>query len=156
METINSLLLLIRENLDLLTLAGLLITNLLMIRQNKIAKQTSDSQNLIDVINFLQDEDTRKSRKHVFTQLKNKPQIKWTTADFSHAQKVCTTYDIAGRLMKEKFVDSDVLVDGWRYSIIKSHKILERYLSKMNKQDPGYWSGFEWLYKKTSNIERAA
>jgi hypothetical protein len=154
MEHINALIDWVRSNLDLLTLVLLLFTNMLMISQNRIAKKASDSQNMIDVIKYIQENETRESRKHVFVNLRGRPMKEWSAKDMNHAQRVLMSYDIAGRLMQEKYVDPELILNGWGLSIKQSYQILHEYIDGMSKNDSTYWSGLDWLYKQVKKWER--
>lgn len=145
-----------KNNLDFLTLVGLVVTNMLMIRQNQIARRTSDSQNLLDVITFLQDEETRTARRHVLQKLKKKKRSEWAKDDFRHADKVCATYDIAGRLMRSKYVDPEIFLDDWGNSIRRCYLILQDHLNVRRKQaGKRQWDDFQWLYNQVVKWENA-
>ena len=144
----------IRENIDILTLLGLLATNILMLVQNRIAKQTGNSQNLLDVVSFLQAEDTRAARRHVLVKLKKKKRKDWVYNDYRLADRVCASYDILGRLVRNKYVGSEIFLDDWGNSIRRCYLVLAEHIKVRRKQaGRRQWDDFEWLYKQVVKWE---
>lgn len=108
------------QTFEIISTIVLLLTIAVMIWQNVIARRTMQSGNIMELIKFLQDEDTRKARGIVYDALRDQS-LDFILADESRkwaATKVCTTYDIAGLLLRNGFTKKEIFLEGWGPSII--------------------------------------
>src|SRR5438552_12042568 len=113
-------------------------------------RDASRAQNILSVINFLQSEDVRSARTIVRRDLRGKPMAEWDNLEQQAASRVCSTYDIAGILLREGLVPLAPFLDNWGPSIRDCYVVLLPYIRKMQLPEhsgPSYWNDFGWLYK---------
>jgi len=105
------------------------------------------SQNLLEIIKFLQEPQNRDARTHVINELKDRDYTNWTETDKEYAGLVCSSYDTAGGLLKKGIADSDLIFEGYKDSIEKCHRILTPYVEEKRKEtSPSYWINYEWFF----------
>ncbi len=110
--------------------------------------KASVAQNLLTIINFLQAEYVRDARTTVITRLDKIRFEDWNENLKYQAGVVCSTYDVTAIIIKQGLIPKEPIIDNWGRSILKSHSILQPYITEMQKPDQGgskYWSNFEWL-----------
>lgn len=73
----------------------IVLTLIVMISDLRESKRATQSQNILSVVNFLQDEDRRKARRVVMTKLKDVPLEHWTEKYKAAASMTCSSYDIS-------------------------------------------------------------
>jgi hypothetical protein len=137
----------------------LIITVGVMIWQNFISRAATQSANTMELINFLQEDDTRQARKTVITTLKGKPLEYILESPEKHraASKVCSTYDVAGILLGEKFARTEIFLDNWGPSISDCYEILSEFIMFMqdeNRMGKKYWDDFQWLYNQVVKYQK--
>ncbi|MCW5732949.1 MAG: hypothetical protein KIS73_02425 [Enhydrobacter sp.] len=142
---------------DLITALGTLVSGIaliLLIRQNRIAQEASNSQNVLSLINFLLSEENRQARTHVWKNLKNKDYKKWNQKDIEQADRVCASYTSAATLIKRSYASKEFFLDEWGTSITSAFEILRPHLRERQKTAGArYWSAFEWLYNEVVSYE---
>ena len=118
-----------------------------MQKQLDVAKQSTLAQNTLAVAQFLSQPETRASRRHMFRNLGDKPINAWTDDDRIEAERVCSSYDVAGLLVRAGIADRDVIVTNWGMSLSRLYHIALPLILDMRKTsgDANYWHNFEWL-----------
>jgi hypothetical protein len=123
-----------------------------MRQQLNFSHEATTAQSILALINFLQDDKVRAARATVIKSLSRKKMEDWSEEEKNAASRVCSTYDIAAVLIKMGLVPSKPFVENWGPSIKKCYKILEPFISEMQKPQnagPDYWNDFGDLYKYT-------
>ncbi len=104
---------------------------------------------LVNLVQFLQNEDTRKARGILIEELSEKEFKNWSEDERKQAEKPCHTYNFAGIMDAQKFVEKDFIAKKWRNSVIRcweaARPMIEEY-----RVDRGsdFWEDFEALYNK--------
>jgi hypothetical protein len=112
-------------------------------------REGSDAQNIIAVANFLQSEDVRAARTHVFNNLYWRNFTEWEGAEELIASKVCSSYGVAGVILQKIPMSRSPFLEHWGTSIVRSYKIPDKYIEHMRKPENAgatYWSSYTWLY----------
>lgn len=118
-------------------------------QQLDITRQGANGQNILALANFLQAEDVRTARTLTFRVLVKKHFTTWDEQERREAAKVCSTYGVAGAILKTGVIPSEPFLENWGASIRRSFEILLPLIREMQKPEnagPNYWSTFEWLY----------
>jgi len=113
-------------------------------------RKNAKDQNLIVLINHLQENEVRKARRTVINKLHLLQLSEWIGIDDYEdaAGLVCSTYDVAGIMIKKGLVDSEPILDNWGRSIIWCYQILVRYIVERRKASGDkYWDDFVNLYR---------
>jgi hypothetical protein len=116
------------------------------------SRNASVAQNILAVVNFLQAEDVRAARGIVRRDLKNKA-MPWDSHEVDAASRVCSTYDVAAILLREKLVPLEPFVENWGPSIVDCYRVLLPFIQEMQdskNSGPNYWNDFQWLYEQVS------
>lgn len=119
--------------------------------QREDAQTMARTTNLLALAEFLQNSDARAARRHVLHTLASKPYVEWTDADRLEAGRVCSSYDLAGILVRRTLVDKDLVVDNWGPSIFRCYQVLRPHIQEMQTMDRGgsrYWDDFVWLQEE--------
>jgi hypothetical protein len=119
--------------------------------QLRAVKDAASSQNLLTVIAFIQDEQTRLARDHVINQLSKRPMDEWNPADRRAAHKVCANYDILAILLQRGIVDREPIIENWAPSILKCFDTLLPYVLELQRPErsgPDYWNEIPWLLEQ--------
>lgn len=112
-------------------------------------RRGSTAQNIISVVQYIQDLDTRRARKHVIVNIGEKSFQAWDEQDRNSAATVCSSYDVVAILVKRELVPIDIIVENWGPSIKLCYPICRPYISEMrNSAGSQYWDDFEWLYNQ--------
>ena len=139
------------QTFEIISTLVLLLTIGVMIWQNVITRRASQSANVMELIKFLQDEDAHNARQMVYTILRDKP-LAFILEDDSRKSavtKVCTTYDIAGLLLRNDFAKKEIFLESWGPSIIDCYQILYEFiLHRRGEIAHDFWCDFEWLYRQ--------
>jgi hypothetical protein len=111
------------------------------------------AQNTLSVAQFLFDPELSEGRGYMFEDLGRKPVSKWTDEDKAKAQRVCSSYDIAGLLVMAGIVDRDVIVQHWGQTLKRLYPIMKPLISNRRELsgDPYYWQSLEWLAKQVDD-----
>lgn len=118
-----------------------------MQRQLDVAKQSTLAQNTLAVAQFLSQPEIRAGRRYMFRHLGDKSLETWTDEDRLEAERVCSSYDVAGLLVRAGIADRDVIVTNWGMSLSRLYHMALPLILDMRKVsgDPNYWHNFEWL-----------
>lgn len=114
-------------------------------------RDSSVAQNILAVVNFLQAEEVRSARTIVRKDLRSKSMESWDEGECQAASRVCSTYDVAAVLLREKLVPLGPFVENWGPSIKDCYQILLPYIRTMQApthSGPTYWNDFQWLYEQ--------
>lgn len=134
------------------------LTLFFLIKQLKAAKNATEAQSILDIVDILQDEKTRISRGVVRTKLSNISYAEWTEEDCNHASSVCASYDVVASLLKHGLLENKkVIFENWGPSIIHCYQILMPHIESNRNKNGGsknYWSNFSWLHVECRRINR--
>lgn len=137
---------------SIFTMMIIAITAVFAANQLREMRRSGQVSAFIGLYQLLQDEDTRQSRKKLFeANEKNIDLDEWSADERKAAEKVCSTYDVAGIMVEKGIIDKEFILE-WHYSIVRSWEsawpIIEKYRSKRGND---YWKNFEKLYKMSKN-----
>src|SRR5215217_6562603 len=106
---------LIIQVLTTITLVATFIAFLAQLRtmqkQLEVAKQSTLAQNTLAVAQFLSQPEIRASRRHMFRNLAGKSLRDWSDEDRIEAERVCSSYDVTGLLVRAGIVDRNIIVE---------------------------------------------
>ena len=124
--------------------------------QLKAMRKSSQGQNILSLVNYLQAQDVREARRVVRTTLKEKVSKSepWNDSEERAASLVCSTYDVAAILIRSGVVPSKPFMENWGPSILDCYEILRSYIKNMQlpeKSGPEYWDDFDWFYQQVKN-----
>jgi hypothetical protein len=121
-----------------------------MHQQVDVARQSTLAQNTLAVAQFLSQPEIRAGRRHVFRVLGDKPFSSWTDEDRVEAERVCSSYDVTGLLVRAEIASQRIIVENWGASLRRIYRITTPLVQEMRKvsDDPNYWDDFEWLAKQ--------
>jgi len=119
--------------------------SLLMEEQVSALRGASSAQNLMSLIEFVQDSKTREARRVVLEGLTGKKESECNPEQRAAAFLVCSTYDVAGILIRNKLAPAPPFVTNWGTSIVKCHKSLEGFMDSVGAER---WDDFGWLRKE--------
>lgn len=115
-----------------------------------IAMQNSaQAQNSLRIVELLQAENVRASRRVVRESLHGKEVSTWTEEECSHASTVAANYDVAAALLKTGLGSKELIATDWGTSIRHCYETLKPFIDKQRNREGGdakYWRNFEWLY----------
>lgn len=118
-----------------------------IVRSRKVAAFTNLSQ-------FLQKEEIREARR-ILIGISTKDFKSWTRHEVEEAEKVCSTYDVAGIAVSKKLIEKDLVVNEWRDSIIKCWEAAEPMIIEYRKErGMDFWDDFGKLYKMAKKIKQ--
>jgi len=117
-----------------------------LIYQLYATKRAEIGRNSIELLNYLQQNETRSARRRVITRLHGKSSDGYDYEDNAAAGTVCASYEHTGVLVKRGMVDKEMFLHSWGASIIVTRHILSGYLA-LRRQEMGltYYSHFDWL-----------
>lgn len=146
-----------RANLLLQTLVwiAMVVTFVVYYLQLRAMRHAAHGQNILALVNFLQTEEVRVARGVVRKTLRGKPFATWDHDDERAASLVCSSYDVAGILIRQGVVLGAPFVDNWGPSIQECFETLEPYVRKMQQPENSgakYWDDFEWLYQQVRKV----
>ena len=126
---------------------------LTMQKQLSASQQASVGQNILSLANFLQAEDVRNARTLVIESIDSSNYPNWTTNEKQAAAKVCSSYHVAGLILKTGVFPADSKIDilkTWGASIGICHDKLKPYVTDIRKQAGSecLWA-YEWFFEKT-------
>jgi hypothetical protein len=120
--------------------------------QLQAAQRASSAQNILALTSFLQAPEVRAARETVRVRLPNKNYGEWSEDERRDAARVCSTYDVAGIIVRLGLVPPETFVDNWGPSIRHCYEVLKPLILEMQKPEnsgPGYWDDFGWLYQQS-------
>lgn len=148
---------------QLITLAAVSATAWIYYRQLKvmtaqlIAMQNSaQAQNSLRIVELLQAEGVRASRRTVRESLHGKQVETWSADECSHASNVAANYDVAAALLKTGLGSKELIATDWGGSIKHCYEILKPFIDKQRNREGGdarYWRNFEWLYRYAEELK---
>lgn len=140
---------------DIASVLGLLGL-FLVYKQLKHSEKTALGSNTIEIVKFLQEEAIRKARYYCLDQLEGKPVEDYSPADMDQANRVCSSFDLAGIFLANNYAARDVVLDSWGPVIIRTHQILEPYIA-LRRQDMGarFWDEYEWMARQAQAMKPA-
>jgi len=89
----------------------------------------------------------------IFQTLIKKDFTIWDEQEKLAAAKVCSSYGVAGVILKTGVIPSGPFLENWGPSIYRSFEILLPFIGEMQKPENAgghYWSTFEWLYQQVT------
>jgi len=119
--------------------------------QLQVVQNASSAQNILALTNFLQAPEVRAARETVRVRLAKKHFKFWTDDERREASRVCSTYDVAGIIIKLGLVPPEPLVENWGPSIRHCYEVTKPLIVEMQKPEnsgPTYWDDFGWLYQQ--------
>ena len=121
------------------------VTLLMVFRQLKSSRETQQLQGFVQVVDWLQREETRKARRKVY-ELENRDHLEWSLDDRLEVEKVCHNFDVVGDMLKKKLI-SKSMVENWGVPIKRCWVIVKPMIEKYRKDRkiPGVWENFQWL-----------
>jgi len=115
-------------------------------------QEASKTQNLIELIQYLQAPEVRQARHVVFNDLKNKPYRQgngWTDDEKHQAATACAAYGTTGVLLQKGIVDLNAIVENWGPSILNVVSICKEFIDDLrSKRGNNYWAALLWLNDK--------
>lgn len=112
-------------------------------------QDTLKAQNLAGLIQYLQSEEVRCARTVVITKLKSKPYDKgrgWTDDEKAYAATACSSYGIAGIMLKSERVDRAIIAENWGPSIRAVCDICKEFIEERRAEaGDKYWKALLWL-----------
>jgi hypothetical protein len=93
--------------------------------QLNVARESTLAQNTLAVAQYLSQPEIRAGRRYMFRQLSDKPLASWTDDDRKEAERVCSSYDVTGLLVRAGIVDRDVIVNNWGMSLRRLYLIAQ-------------------------------
>ena len=128
-----------------------------MQKQLSASRQASVGQNILSLANFLQAQDVRDARALVIESIDPSKYPNWTTDEKRAAAKVCSSYHVAGLILKTGVFPVDSKVDilkTWAASIRICRDKLTPYVTDIRKQaGPEYLWAYEWLFEETEKAK---
>lgn len=120
--------------------------------QLDLMKKTAKHENTVELIKFLQREETRKARGilirlPVTAFARYEQYEQWTTEEIEAAEITCATYDVAGIMLSQELVDEDLL-KRWHDSIVKCWNAAQPMIEAYRKErGDDYYKGFKDLFE---------
>ncbi len=147
LELISTLALVCTVGLQCISTIIILITAIIIWKQVKEMRRTTQAQAYGIAREILQDENVRKARKRVF-ELRSIKIDKLSDADEEQFGIVCHTYDSVGQMVRYKLLRKDIILASWGPSIRNMWPIVDPLVKKYRKDFDAdeYWDDFEWLY----------
>lgn len=111
-------------------------------------QETSNTQSVLALVNFLQAPEVRAARQCVRDVLSRKPLAEWSPQERQAASMVCANYDVVAGLLKARVAPPKLIVNNWGPSIRHCHAVLQPYIAELRcgaGGHPAYWSNFDWL-----------
>jgi len=120
-----------------------------MAAQLESTQEAASAQNILALTNFLQAPEVRAARETVRVDLSDKEYGDWTENERREVARVCSTYDVAGLIIRLGFVPPGPFVDNWGPSIRHCYEVTRPFVEEMQRPEnsgPTYWDDFQWLY----------
>lgn len=150
---------------QLITLLAVIATALIYSKQLRVMtaqlvamQQSAHAQNSLRIVELLQAENVRASRKIVRESLPGKEVSTWTAEECTHASAVAANYDVAAALLKIGLGSKELIATDWGTSIRHCYETLKPFIDKQRSReggDAGYWRNFEWLYAYAEELRKS-
>lgn len=114
------------------------------------ARDASQSQNVLTLIDYIQRADHRDARRTLF-KLENKLFDDWSIEDQKFAEMACSGWDTVGLVLRNTTIPGalEVIVGNWRHSIHRCHILTGQLRDRLrDERDPDFWDDFDWLAAK--------
>lgn len=111
------------------------------------ARDSSRTQNLISLIDYIHRPEHRQARQ-VLTNLAAKSLDSWTTQERLDAERACSAWDAVALVLRNTSIPQakEMIVGNWRYSILSCYSAAQELMRELHTQrDPEFWDDFEWL-----------
>ena len=121
-------------------------------KQLEEAKKATNAEYFFRATATIQDDEIREARAHLFKIVldEKKPLKEWTNSDKVMVEKVCQSYDLIGMMIKNGFVDENLILSSWHISIKKSWKCSQELVDRRREKDgQKFWNSFEWLHERS-------
>ena len=134
----------------------LLITAFILRSQVSEMRKATYADAYKAAVDILQADDVREARKIVFRYLTDKPLEQWNEEEKDIAEKVCSTYDLVGLMVREGMLPEKFIVDGWGASLRKSWRILSPMIVSYRAQRNSLelWDDYERLAKEAEKFHK--
>ncbi len=117
-------------------------------------KRTADIDCFLRAASILQDETLRSDRAFLFLHesIDSKSPDSWFLDRTTSAERVCSSYDLVGILLKKGLLPKDLILDAWSDSIKKSWQATRDLVDFRRKRDgDSIWNHFEWMNKEAED-----
>ncbi|MEA2717672.1 MAG: hypothetical protein QOI99_1989 [Actinomycetota bacterium] len=124
--------------------------------QLQIAREASQNENLVTLIDALQANDLVDARLTLINLGKSGTHhAEWDDVQVTKAERVCNSYDLAGLLIRHNVVPEHAVVAHWGDSIIRCHAATAAMIEELRATRGGdYWAHFEWLAGRAHEMRR--
>jgi hypothetical protein len=115
--------------------------------QVEAARDSSRSQNILALIDYIQRPEHRDARRLLFS-LEGKDFTKWTTDERKHAEMACSAWDTVGLVLQNTSIAGakDMITGNWRHSIFRCHALTAELKTVLREErDPDFWDDLDWL-----------
>ena len=141
--------------LNTVSAVALLVTVVIMAVQIREMRRATYAAAFKAVYDMLQTDDVRGARRIVLGTLANKSMESWTEEERQVAEKVCSSYDTVGIMVRNDMVPVDVVADSWSDSLRRTWRVLSplviSYRVQRNSQE--YWDDYEWLANQAEKYQ---
>jgi hypothetical protein len=111
-------------------------------------------QNTIAIMEFLQRPEVREARRHVLTLKRDFAD--YDEMDSAQASLVASSYDVAGLMAENGYIDKHVVIDAWGFSIVRTFELLSPYLEDKRMRDGvRLWVRYDSLAKDAQRFHVA-
>ncbi len=149
-------------NIDLISVAAALFSGLSALyaghtrnearKANEFTRSARKIEDFFTLMEFLHREEHRNARMAVLAE-------HWDAAsDIENAWKVCSSFDFAGLMVQNEFVDRSLFFKYWNPVIPLLAKKLEKFIAEWQCEGtPGtiYWKHFVWLIERAQSAAAA-
>ena len=111
-----------------------------------VAKDARKSQNMLQALEMLRDQDFRAALLVVRNRMKGRPHHTWDAGDVFHVLLVCSTYNMVGLMIKQDLLPRELFVQHWGGSVIDSYESLAQFIENRQQHNPLYCADYQWLY----------
>jgi len=139
----------------LITAGVIVITAIFAAFQLIEASKSRKANIFMNIAQFLQREHIREARGTLIkTSRREKDFNKWTDEEKGSAEQACSTYNVAGIMVKRNLIEPDFVVKEWNDSIIKCWEAAQPMVEEYRKtRGRTFWNDFEELYKKAKELK---
>ena len=116
-------------------------------------RKTVAADNMIKLLRYLHEIEFSQARMVVRYQLREKNYKDWTDLEKESVSKVCSSYDLAGFLIRARMINTKQFLKSWGKSICHCYSIMKPFIEDdqgPNLTDDRYWINFIWLHKKAN------
>lgn len=126
-------------------------------QQVQVAQSSTRVQSILTLVDYLQRQDIRDSRRVVLTQLESIPASEWTAEQRAIASGVAASYDLVGTLLRTNAVDGTLILQSYGASIIRCHEACVPMIDGFRRNMPpalatSYWDDLDWLADEARKV----